>query len=204
MAAIIAYYFYKVKPSSLILGAFLIPSIMAPLSSALAFYLSFTADVKGFVNMILKALNLQVIPFLQISWVAYFILCLASIWRWLPLITLYLYTRMSLIPQEILEQSEIDGAGDFYRFSKIIIPISFPSLVFSVFLLTVMLNIFSLEDLHGITMGGPGHATTLLAFYGSMKGINSPMIAYALTISFFPTFINFALLIILLKLMREM
>lgn len=87
---------------------------------------------------------------------------IAALWKQIPLMTLLLLSGMQSIPDDILEASQIDGAGYFTRLIKILIPY-----IRSVIAVTVSMCIienFKQYPLFAtLTNGGPTGATTTLA-----------------------------------------
>jgi raffinose/stachyose/melibiose transport system permease protein len=67
------------------------------------------------------------------------------------------------IPQDTCEAALIDGAGKFRQFFSITLPLIMPSVTFCVFLSLV--NAVKVFDIPlSLTFGGPGTATTGIAF----------------------------------------
>jgi len=84
-------------------------------------------------------------------------------WEWLPFSLLILLTAMQSLDQEQLEAARMDGAGAIARFMWVTLPhlrraINVVVMMETIFLLTVFAEIFV------TTAGGPGTATTSLAF----------------------------------------
>src|SRR5271154_6271 len=84
-------------------------------------------------------------------------------WEWLPFALLILLTAVQSLDHEQREAARMDGAGVFAQFFFITLPhlsraISVVVMIETIFLLTVFAEIFV------TTSGGPGNATTNLAF----------------------------------------
>lgn len=84
-------------------------------------------------------------------------------WEWLPFSLLILLTALQSLDQEQLEAARMDGAGPIARFAWIVLPhlrraVSVVILMETIFLLAVFAEIFV------TTSGGPGTATTNLAY----------------------------------------
>lgn len=84
-------------------------------------------------------------------------------WEWLPFSLLILLTAMQSLDREQLEAARMDGAGAIARFAWITLPhlrraVSVVIMMETIFLLAVFAEIFV------TTAGGPGTATTNLAF----------------------------------------
>lgn len=84
-------------------------------------------------------------------------------WQWLPFATLILLTALQSLDEEQKEAAEMDGANFFNRFRYMVLPhlsraITVVVLIQTIFLLAVYAEILV------TTNGGPGYATTNLAF----------------------------------------
>ena len=84
-------------------------------------------------------------------------------WQWLPFALLILLTAVQSLDSEQKEAARMDGAGPVAQFFFITLPhlgraISVVVMIETIFLLTVFAEIFV------TTSGGPGNATTNLAF----------------------------------------
>lgn len=84
-------------------------------------------------------------------------------WQWLPFALLILLTAIQSLDHEQKEAARMDGAGPVAQFFYITLPhlgraISVVIMIETIFLLTVFAEIFV------TTSGGPGNATTNLAF----------------------------------------
>ncbi len=84
-------------------------------------------------------------------------------WEWLPFALLILLTAVQSLDHEQREAARMDGAGPIARFIFITLPhlsraIGVVVMIETIFLLTVFAEIFV------TTSGGPGNATTNLAF----------------------------------------
>ena len=70
---------------------------------------------------------------------------------------------LQTIPQELYEAADIDGAGIWGKFRYIIFPLLTPTTFF--LLVTGVIGSFKVFDIINVlTQGGPGTATTMLAF----------------------------------------
>ena len=84
-------------------------------------------------------------------------------WQWLPFALLILLTALQSLDEEQKEAARIDGAGPLAMFGYVILPhlgrpIAVVIMIETIFLLTIFAEIFV------TTTGGPGLATTNLAF----------------------------------------
>jgi len=91
-------------------------------------------------------------------------------WEWLPFAFLILFTSLKSLDHEQKEAASIDGANPIQLFFHIIVPhlqraIGVVVMIETIFLLSVFAEIYT------TTSGGPGHATSNLAFLVYSLGI---------------------------------
>lgn len=106
------------------------------------------------------------------SGLALFSIILVNVWRLLPLGTVIILAGLNGVPRDILEQSEIDGAGYFRRMFHVTLPMLIP--VFGVTVLFTFVFVFSdIVTVFILTRGGPANATQVLptlAFFTGVQG----------------------------------
>jgi sorbitol/mannitol transport system permease protein len=83
--------------------------------------------------------------------------------QWIPFSFLILVTALKSLDQEQKEAASIDGAGPFTKFRYIVLPhlekaIGVVVMIETIFLLSIFAEIYT------TTGGGPGNATTTLAY----------------------------------------
>jgi multiple sugar transport system permease protein len=80
-----------------------------------------------------------------------------------PFLAIILLAGLQVIPDELYEQAEIDGAGAVRRFFYITMPLLKPAIMVALVFRT--LSAFLVFDvIYAITGGGPGNATQTVAF----------------------------------------
>src|SRR5579875_983123 len=92
-------------------------------------------------------------------------LMVADIWKTTPFVAIIVLAGLVMLPGEIYEAAEVDGADGWTTFWRITFPLLRPTIALAV--LFRILQAFGLFDLPFVlTQGGPGHATTSLAVLG--------------------------------------
>lgn len=103
---------------------------------------------------------------------ALFSIALVNVWRLLPLGTVIILAGLNSIPRDIIEQSEVDGAGYFRRLFQIVLPMLMP--VFGVTILFTFVFVSTdIITVYILTRGGPANATQVLpslAFFTGVQG----------------------------------
>jgi multiple sugar transport system permease protein len=97
-----------------------------------------------------------------------------DLWKNFPFFTLLLLAGLQSVPDELYEAAEVDGAGAWYSFLRITLPMLTPVIVAAVILRVIGL-VNSPDLMIILTHGGPGLATyvlSLLAFNDAYTGFN--------------------------------
>ena len=137
------------------------PFFVMPTVSALIWKNLLMHPIYGAVGAVTSALGLA-----PVDWFGQFplasVIAIVS-WEWLPFALLILLTAVQSLDHEQREAARMDGAGMLAQFFFITLPhlsraISVVVMIEMIFLLTVFAEIFV------TTAGGPGNATTNLAF----------------------------------------
>jgi sorbitol/mannitol transport system permease protein len=137
------------------------PFFVMPTVSALVWKNLMMHPIYGVFGAVARSVGMQ-----PVDWFAEFplasVIAIVS-WEWLPFALLILLTAVQSLDHEQKEAARMDGAGVFAQFIFITLPhlsraISVVVMIETIFLLTVFAEIFV------TTSGGPGNATTNLAF----------------------------------------
>ena len=99
---------------------------------------------------------------------------LVDAWIYTPFVAILVLAGLRSLPREPFEASEVDGAGWFYMFRRLMLPMMWPYILVAViFRLMDCLKIFDI--VYVLTQGGPGDATRTLqvgAFEDSITNLN--------------------------------
>ncbi len=137
------------------------PFFVMPTVAALVWKNLLMHPIYGVFGAVARTLGLP-----AVDWFAQFpmlsVIAIVS-WEWTPFALLILLTAVQSLDREQLEAARMDGAGPIAQFVFIVLPhlsraISVVVMIETIFLLTIFAEIFV------TTSGGPGNATTNLAF----------------------------------------
>lgn len=137
------------------------PFFIMPTVSALIWKNLFMNPVSGLFAWLLSLFGLGPIDwFTHVPMIS--IIIIVS-WQWTPFATLILLTSLQSVDKDQLEAVKLDGANSIQAFRYVVLPhlsrpIAIIILIETIFLLTIFAEIFV------TTTGGPGLATTNLAF----------------------------------------
>jgi sorbitol/mannitol transport system permease protein len=137
------------------------PFFVMPTVSALIWKNLLMNPVNGLFAAIARGLGLPPLDWFAAAPLASIILIVA--WEWLPFAFLILMTALQSLEEEVLEAARLDGAGPVALFRYIQVPHLGRSISVVVMIETIfLLGIFA--EIYVTTAGGPGVATTNLAF----------------------------------------
>lgn len=93
-----------------------------------------------------------------------------EIWQWTPFVFIVMSAAITVIPQDLIQAAQIDGASRWQIFYKIELPMLVPA-----FLLVIMFrtleSLLTLDSILSLTRGGPGTATLNLTYSIYNKGL---------------------------------
>ncbi|HEY3230164.1 MAG TPA: sugar ABC transporter permease, partial [Roseiflexaceae bacterium] len=95
---------------------------------------------------------------------------LVQVWKDAPFIGIVLLAGLQGVPQDVYEAARVDGASAWQRFWRITVPLVMPLLVTMAMFRTVW-SLANFDLVYGLTFGGPGVATSVLALRIFQEGI---------------------------------
>ncbi len=117
----------------------------------------------GMISGVLQNMGLVDGPvaFLAYGSTAFWATIITDVWIGVPLVTLYMLAAMQAIPQDLYEAAWTDGAGRFYRFRRITLPLILPALI-TMSMLSLIATFNSFDIIWILTRGGPNGDTTTM------------------------------------------
>lgn len=149
--------------SSLLRTVFVFP-VLIPLVAAAALF-SFVFQPRfGLLDYYLSGLGFGATNWIGNPDIALYSLMGLTIWKNAGYYMLFFLAGLQAIPDDLHEAARVEGAGAFYRFRRITLPLLRPTLAFVVVI--ALLQVFTNVD-HVIllTSGGPSDSTNLLLYY---------------------------------------
>jgi multiple sugar transport system permease protein len=185
----------KFRGSGLLTTLILVPMMLSPVVVGLFWKLLYNPTF-GYVNFLLGFTNAGTAPdFLASSWAREFVpgLALAAVvavdvWMWTPFVMLLVLSGLKAIPDYLYEAAAIDRASSWFQFWRITLPQVAPLLFIAVLFRTIE-AIKSFDLVMGMTGGGPGSQTELIAvnlyrqaFQGQFRTGPASALAYIILI----------------------
>lgn len=122
---------------------------------------------------------------------------LIQVWRITPLAAVITMAGLLSVPDDLIEQAEVDGAGFWRKMLEITLPLTFPLIAVAV-LFGAILIFTDLTVVYVLTRGGPINATQIIPTWSFFKGIQGGDLAggAAIALFLFPVLLAFAVLIL--------
>ena len=155
----------ELKGRSFFRTVLLIPWALVPIVNGLMWQWIYDGSY-GVLNSVLYSLGLidDYIVWLRYPTIALLLVIFADMWRSLAFITLFYLAALQVLPKQLLEAAEIDGAGSIRKFIHITLPFLRPTITILLVLRTMQtLKVFDI--VYAITEGGPAGATEILNYY---------------------------------------
>ncbi|GAB3797351.1 sugar ABC transporter permease [Humibacter antri] len=119
----------------------------------------------GVADAIFKALGLGSPVILGSPAPAIVALVIADVWKTTPFVAILVLAGLVMLPGDVFEAAEVDGASGWKTFWRVTVPLLRPTIALAV--LFRILQAFGVFDLPFVlTQGGPENATTSLAILG--------------------------------------
>lgn len=108
---------------------------------------------------------------------------ICEIWQWTPFMFLILLAALSNVDKSLTEAAEIDGAGFWRTFTRIVLPAIWP--VMAIAILIRGLDLVRIFDvIWALTQGGPGTLTETISVYAYVQGFRQFETSYTAAIAF--------------------
>lgn len=206
LANILALALLKDFPGKWLVRLLILLPWVAPISLGSIAWLWMFDPIYSIFNWVLQAIG-WLGPNERYIWLGQPDLAMASIiavdvWRLLPLATVIILAGLSSIPNDILEQAAIDGAGLIRRIVEIIAPLLLPITLVAL-LFGVVFTVSDLVVVFVLTRGGPFNSTQVLASWAYFTGIDAGDLADGAAISLFLFPVLVAIAIVFLRIAKR-
>jgi len=191
----------KFKGRAFLRATILIPWAIPGIIIALIFQYMFN-DRLGIINVMLIKFHLINSPVLWLGTKGYAMwsVIVVDVWKQVPFMALILVAGLQMIPKELYESCDVDGATYLEKLFYITIPQMKP--VIMVALLFRTMGAFKVFDtIYGLTGGGPGNSTSSISVYAYKTLFNDLDFGYGSTIAIATFVIIFILCLGYIKLL---
>ena len=139
-------------------------------------------DQYGLINDLLIRVGLPPVHWLIQADTARLGVIAANVWRNTPFIAMIFLAGLQGIPQDLYEAAQLDGAGPVQLFRYVTLPLVLP-LVITMSMFFAIWQLASFDLIYGMTQGGPGFATSVLAWQIYKQAFQAFNFGYASAIS---------------------
>jgi ABC-type sugar transport system permease subunit len=147
-----------------------LPMVVAPVAIGTLWRLLYNDTAGPINNRFLNYLGVDGPLWLGDTFWAKIAIVNVEIWQWTPFVFIVMSAAITMIPQDLLQAAQIDGASRWQIFHKIELPMLIPA-----FLLVIMFrtleSLLTLDSILSLTRGGPGTATLNLTYSIYNKGL---------------------------------
>lgn len=178
-----------------------LPAVTTLVAYAVVFRVMLATD-GGAVNQFLQLLGVGPVDWLNNEWWARVALIAAITWRWTGYNMVIILAGLQSIPQELYEAAQIDGAGRWQIFTRIVIPQLRPALIFTIVTSTIgAVQLF--DENYILTGGGPNDATLTPVLYLYKVGFRQFDFGYASAIAWMLVALTALIAVLQFRLLRE-
>ncbi|NBI27571.1 carbohydrate ABC transporter permease [Chengkuizengella marina] len=143
--------------------AVFIPSILSTAVIGILWGFIYEPD-SGLLNQFLALFGVEKIYWLSDKSTAMISILITNAWQWTGFYVVLILAAILGIPKDLLEQAEIDGATNWNKSTRIIIPLIRP-IIIVVMLLSIAGAMKALDIVWVMTEGGPFGTTDVMATY---------------------------------------
>lgn len=178
-----------------------LPAIIPVVSVALLWKLIFTGNEMNIANFFLSYLGIAPVNFFGTATSSMATVIFIGIWGGLGPVMLILIAALQGVSKEMIEASELDGAGVFSKFFYIILP-TISSSLFFVGLTNMIGSIQAYAEIKLLTNGGPGISTitmNMIIVQNAFNNLGKKTLGYASAQGWIVFLISLVFTIIFLK-----
>ncbi len=184
------------KGSGIIKSMILIPWVLPSVITGYIWSLMLQEDA-GIITYILKSLGIVAHDF---SWfrtgpLSMSAAIMANMWRAFPFFSLMIFAKLSSVPQDYIEASELEGVSPWQRFRYVLFPFIKPTVTICTYLCFIW-SFNAYDILKVMTNGGPAELTTTMSIMVQREAFQFYEISRASAMSIIMFFIMLAVLLL--------
>jgi raffinose/stachyose/melibiose transport system permease protein len=193
----------KLKGAGFLRSAFFIPMILTTVVIALLWSTVLNSEA-GLLNSTLQKIGLGGLAQNWLGDPKWAILAVSGviIWQFFGMYMILFLAALQNISPDITEAAEIDGANERQKLFLVLLPMIWPT-VMAAMVLCIAGSMRAFDLVFVMTMGGPAHATELMATYMYKKTFTVYKYGYGSAISLVILVISFSLILLSQKLLAS-
>ncbi|MGN0584355.1 MAG: carbohydrate ABC transporter permease [Ruminococcus sp.] len=183
----------KIKFKSILRGLYFLPNVLGGLIVGYIFSFIFTYIIPALGSALgIGFLQNSILASEGWAWVGVLIV---GVWQSVAMNTIIYISGLQTIPSDIYEASSIDGAGKWYTFRKLTLPLLLPFISTNLILSTKnMLMVF--DQIMSLTKGGPAQSTESISYLIYKNGMDGGQFGFqsANAVVFFIVIVTFSVI----------
>ena len=156
-------------------ACFLLPIVVPPIVVGLMWRILFTPTISP-LNYYLSFFGLNP-EWLGKPGLAIIALIVADTWQFMPFVFLIVLANLQVLPEEVLEAADIDGASRWQRVVHVVLPLIRPTLIV-VLLFRLIDSVKAFPLIFIMTSGGPAGATLATNYYAYNQSFTYTFIGF--------------------------
>lgn len=183
---------------TLLLISWVVPGIII----GLIWQWMFIGDRYGLINYLLIKFGFRPVEWLSHPATAMLSLIIANTWRGVAFSMIIELAALQIIPDELYEAAEVDGATVLQKFRNITFPFLKPTILINIIMIT--LATFNTFDIvMSLTGGGPVEATEVISLYMYKEAFRMANLGYASSVAMIMFLVNIIFTLIYIKILRQ-
>jgi len=138
----------------------ILPLMIAPVIATIMWNLMLQPSI-GVVNYLLSPFGLGGIEWTDSPGLALFSMIMIDVWVFTPFVAILALAGMRSLPRDPFEAASVDGAGYWYTFRRLMLPMLWPYILVAV-IFRFMDSLKMFDIIYALTQGGPGDSTMVL------------------------------------------
>lgn len=166
---------------SIVRAVNLIPWAIPMVVTAMGFRWMFDSEYGIITDLVVRLTGVH-IPWLTTTYGAKAAVILANVWKSTPFLSLVFLAALQGVPAELYEAARVDGANRLQNFFYITLPLILAQ-VTTIGMFMIVWQLASFDLIYTMTGGGPGFATSVLAYNIYQAAFGGLNFGYASAIS---------------------
>jgi multiple sugar transport system permease protein len=180
----------------------ILPMVIAPVANGTIWRMILNPKY-GLLNAVLSLVGLRGPDWLGNPTLALVSVIAMDIWQWTPFAMVVFVAGFSLIPQELHDAAQVDGASRPRILRSIIIPYLVP-VIFIVLLFRIVDTFLVIDAVYTTTFGGPGFSTNVVTLYVYWQALRYFNISFASALSWMISVLTLAAAFTLMREQRRL
>lgn len=157
----------------------ILPLMVAPIIATIMWSLMLQPSI-GVINYLLTPIGLGGIEWTNTPTGALISMIMIDVWVFTPFVIILALAGLRSLPREPFEAAAVDGAGYWYTFRKLMLPMVWPYILVAV-IFRFMDSLKMFDIIYGLTGGGPGDSTMVLQVRAYQEAITYTNFSSGLT-----------------------